>query len=322
MLTPQHRKIALGLVIAVFVVAAGLVLSRKVSNQGVSYDIASGSGGMPSYSKGEMALGVTSDAYAPAPTTARMYVNTGVTSPMPPYEPSAGQTAAEVDQKIIKNGYLNLSVVKVSETATKISDMAARRKGFVQSSSITERGDGTYSGDISIRVPAAEFEASMNEIKSYAALVKNETSTGQDVTEQYTDLEAQLRNARAQEEVYLEILKQARTVDDTLKVQQQLGMIRGQIESLQGRLKYLENVTSYSTISVSLAEEPSVRAPTKEFRPFTIVKEAFQTLVTVFQSLIAGLIWVVIVWGGVLLPVALIAWLIWRAWKRRSMQVR
>ena len=91
-------------------------------------------------------------------------------------------------------------------------------------------------------------------------------TTGQDVTEQYTDLEAQLRNAKAQEEVYLEILKQAKTVEDILLVQDRLGNIRAVIEGLEGRIKYLENATSYSTITVSLQEEPVVRAPTKEFR--------------------------------------------------------
>ncbi len=238
----------------------------------------------------------------------------------PPYPPTAGETAADVDQKIIKNGYLQLVVDDVAGTSARIVDAAARRGGFVQTSSISEQGDGTYRGDVTVRMPAKDFEAAMQEIKGFATLVKHETSTGQDVTEQFTDLEAQLRNARAQEETYLAILQRANTVEDILKVQERLGMIRAQIESLQGRIQYLENVTSFSTISVSLSEEPTVRIPTKEFRPMTVVKEAFQTLVAVFQYLIAGVIWVAIVWVGALLPFVVLGWLIWKLVRRYRRQ--
>jgi len=233
-------------------------------------------------------------------------------------QPTAGQTAAEVDQKIVKNGYLRLVVEKVSDSASEIARLATARGGFVQSSSVTERGDGTYSGNVSVRVPVEKFEETMSAIKELATLVKSDTSTGQDVTEQYTDLQAQLRNAKAQEETYLAILKQARTVEDTLKVQERLGQIRSVIESYEGRLKYLENTTSYSTISVSLEEEATVRAPTKEFRLSAIFKNAVQTLVSAAQDLAAGLIYVVIVWGGILLPIALLAWIVWKIRKGRA----
>ena len=237
---------------------------------------------------------------------------------MPTPQPTAGETAAEVDQKIVKNGYLRMAVEKVADAAAEIGKMATDRGGFVQSSSITERGDGTYGGDVSVRVPVAKFEDAMAAIKGLATVVKHENATGQDVTEQYTDLQAQLRNAKAQEETYLEILKQAKTVEDVLKVQDRLGSIRATIESYEGRLKYLENTTSYSTISVSLEEEPAVRAPTKEFRLGAIFKGAVQTLVAAGQNLIAGLIYAVIVWGGILLPIGLLAWIVWKVWKRRA----
>lgn len=236
---------------------------------------------------------------------------------MPPYLETAGQTAADTEQKIVKTGVLDMLVADVSAAAARIGSLAVDRGGYIQSSSISEGGDGTYRGNVVVRVPVEKFESTMADLRGLATLVRNESSNGQDVTEQYTDLEAQLRNAKAQEETYLEVLKQARSVEDILKVQERLGSIRAQIESLQGRIQYLANTTSLSTISVSLSEEAAVRAPTKEFRPIAIVKAAFQTLVVVVQELIAGLIWFVIVWGGILLPTALIAWLAIRAWKRR-----
>ena len=239
---------------------------------------------------------------------------------MPTPQPTAGQTAAEADQKIVRNGYLHLVVDKVADAAGAIDRLATERGGFVQSSSVSESGDGSYTGEISVRVPVAKFSETMAEIKKLANVVKTENTTGQDVTEQYTDLEAQIRNAKAQEETYLEVLKQARSVEDILKVQERLGSIRAIIESLEGRLKYLENVTSYSTINVSLEEETVVRAPTKEFRLGAIVRGAVQTLVSAAQDLAAGLIYAIIVWGGILLPIGLIAWAVWKLWKRRALK--
>jgi hypothetical protein len=317
MLNFDRKKMYIGVAVLILIgVVAGVMNGLK--KPGVSLNaVSQGSAGLsaPSFVGAPLALkrvAYEESAYdsAGAPAPAMM--------PYPEPPQTAGETAAEVDQKIIKNGYLRLVVDDVDASADKVSSMAERRGGFVQNSSVTERPDGTKEGSVTVRVPAAEFEAAMSETKALANLVRNENKSGQDVTEQYTDLQAQLRNAKAQEETYLAILKQAKTVEDTLLVQDRLAQVRGVIESLEGRLKYLSNVTSYSTINVTLEEEAAVRAPTKEFRLGAIVKEAVQTLVNVFQQLVVGLVWFVIVWGGVLLPVGLLAWLGYRVWKRRQ----
>ncbi len=230
----------------------------------------------------------------------------------PSQEPTAGQTAAEVDQKIIKTGYLDLTVDDVGETASKLSALATGKGGFVQESSVSERADGTHYGNVTVRVPSDQFETTMTEIKAYAASVTTESAQGQDVTEQFTDLEAQLRNAKAQEEEYLEILGQAETVEEILMVQSYLSSVRYTIESLEGRIQYLENRTSYSTISVAMSEEPTVRIPTKDFRFGATVSEAGQALVAILQNLAVAAIWLVVVGGGILLPAGLVVWAIVR----------
>jgi hypothetical protein len=317
MLNLDRKKMYIGVAVLIVVgVVAGAMNGLK--NPGVLFNTVSQGG-----------AGLSAPSFVGAPTALKRmayeesaYDSAGAPTPaMMPYpEPpqTAGESAAEVDQKIIKNGYLRLVVDDVDASADKVSAMAERRGGFVQNSSVSERPDGTKEGNVTVRVPAAEFEAAMSETKSLANLVRNENKSGQDVTEQYTDLQAQLRNAKAQEETYLAILKQAKTVEDTLMVQDRLAQVRGVIESLEGRLKYMSNVTSYSTINVSLEEEAAVRAPTKEFRLTAIIKEAAQTLVNVGQQLVTAVIWLVIVWGGVLLPIGLIVWLGYRVWKRRQ----
>lgn len=228
----------------------------------------------------------------------------------PESPPSAGVTAAEVDQKIIRTGFLDLEVESVSETSGSISALATGTGGYVQDSDVSERNDGTHFGNITVRVPSKEFDATMTAIKNLATVVRTESSQAQDVTEQYTDLEAQLRNAEAQETEYLKILAKATTVEEILNVQSYLSGVRYQIESLEGRIQYLSNATSYSTISVGLSEEPTVRIPTKDFNLFSTLKEAFQALVAVAQNLAVVLVWLAIVGGGTLIPLALIVWAI------------
>lgn len=226
----------------------------------------------------------------------------------PESEQTAGETAAQVDQKVIKTGYLDLTVDDVGKTVSKLSALATDKGGFVQESSVSEREDGTHFGDVTVRVPSAQFEATMTEIKTYAASVTTESSQGQDVTEQFTDLEAQLRNAKAQEAEYLKILGQASTVEEILMVQSYLSSVRYTIESLEGRIQYLENRTSYSTISVALSEESTMRIPTKDFRLGATIREAGQALVAILQNLAVAAIWLVVIGGGILVPAALVVW--------------
>ncbi|MEY4745053.1 MAG: hypothetical protein RL272_998 [Candidatus Parcubacteria bacterium] len=291
-----------GAAVGLAVIAAVIALVQGPASSRTSYalQLRSGSAGMMPATAGRAKLGMA----AGAPSMAEESASADAYAPQPvmiPY-PSGGQTAAEVDQKIIKNGTLRITVDRVAESIGRIASIATARGGFVQESSSSERVDGTHEGQVTIRVPAKDFEMVMADVKALAKVVNYEVASGQDVTEQYTDLTAQLRNARAQEEEYLRIMKKADTVEDILKVQERLGQVRGQIESLQGRLKYLENVTSYSTVSVSLAEEPRIQVPTKEFRPGSIASEAVQALVGIAQRTAAAAIWIAIVGGGIGVP--------------------
>ncbi len=248
-----------------------------------------------------------SDAYYGAPEK----VAPLPTEPIPPIgNPTAGPTAAEVEQRIIKTGYLDLTVANVDETATKISAYAQGKGGFVQDTTVGERTDGTKYGSVTVRVPSSEFENAMTEIKTYATVVTTATVTGQDVTEQYADLQTQLANAEAQKAQYLEILKKATTVEEILMVQPYIDQATSSINTLKGQLQYLSNVTSFSTISISLAEEPTVRAPSKEFRPIDAAKAAVQALVDTAQALAIVLIWLVVLGGPIAIALSLLIWIV------------
>lgn len=233
-------------------------------------------------------------------------------SPMPPSY--GGQTAAEAEQRIIKTADLSIAVDGVEAKTQEIATMATGRGGFVQSSTIVEDTAGYKSGYITVRVPSSTFEDSVTAIKALAVRVERESVNGQDVTEQYTDLEARLRSAKAQEEQYLLILEKAQTVDEILAVQSYLQGIRYEIESLQGQIDSLGNQTEYSTISVSLSEEVRVKIPTEKFDLGRDIRLAFDSVVRLAQAALTSIVFFVIVGGAIAIPagllIALIVWVI------------
>jgi hypothetical protein len=223
-----------------------------------------------------------------------------------------GKTAAEAEQRIIKTADLAIAVDGVAAKTQEVSTLATGRGGFVQSSTLVEDESGYKTGYVVVRVPSDKFEATITDIKNLAVRIDRESMNGQDVTEQYTDLEARLKSAKAQEEQYLLILDKAETVDEILSVQSYLQNIRYEIESLQGQIDSIGNQTEYSTISVSLSEEIRVKVPTEKFDLGRDIRLAFDAVVRLIQAGLSFTVFFVIVGGAIAIPVALlIALTVW-----------
>jgi len=217
---------------------------------------------------------------------------------------------ANIDQRIIKNGNITAKVDNAEDSATKISEIAGRYEGFVQSSNIFESSTGAKSGTIIIRVPVDKFELAFNEIKTLATQVVSESVSGQDVTEQYIDLQSRLKNKKAEEEQYLEILNRASDIEDILMVTERLSYVRGEIERLQGRLNYLENQTDLSTITTFVSEEEKIEIPVAKWRPIETIRTAFRAMIAGLQGLANLAIWLIMFAALIVLPIGLIIWLI------------
>ena len=256
----------------------------------------------------------------------RSEISAGMPSPMPPMEPTAGTTAAESTQRLIKTGQLHLVVGSVGDAVRAVTAYSESLGGYAEQSSVNEGANGREYGNVTVRVPVEKFEAAMSRIRDLAVTVREESVQGQDVTEQYTDLEARLGNARAQEQAYLEVLDKAESVEDILKVQQYLGNIRAQIESFEGRLQYLTNRTSLSTIHVSIEEEVSVKLPSEEFAPLEAARNAVKALIASLQGVVIALIWFGITGLGLILPalavVLSVIWLVKRLKRNRRRKQR
>lgn len=165
---------------------------------------------------------------------------------------TGGAVRVYVDRKIISTANLKMEVDSVKTALNEITKITQDSGGFISSSSIYETG-GRYNGRMIVRVPQNNFYSTIEQFET-AGKVSSKEISGQDVTEEYIDLEARLGNLEKQEKRLQEILDMAATVDEVLKVEKELERVRGEIESLTGRLNYLDKNLDMSTITVSMAE--------------------------------------------------------------------
>jgi len=191
------------------------------------------------------------------------------------------------DRKIVREGLITLEVEEIAGSMDEIAEMADELNGYVVSSYKYEYERGV-SGHITIRVPVEEFDEALVRLRQLAIAVPYETTEARDVTEEYVDLEAQLTNLLATEAQYLVLLEKAETVEEMLKVQKELSNVRGQIEQIEGRMKYLEQTSETSLIDVALQETEGLTEPWSASAAF---QSAVRGLTTFGRGLATVLIW-------------------------------
>ena len=187
---------------------------------------------------------------APAPT---MVVPGAPSTTTKGGESFSSPQVATIDRMVIRTAYLTLVVDDVSTALARITDLAAARGGFVVNSNVQEDQNRLYAS-ISFRVDAKQFNDAIQALRNMAVDVKAESTAGEDVTSQYTDLNSQLRNLEASETQLLDLMKHTGTVDEILKVQRELTNTRGQIEQIKGQMQYLEQSSSLALINASLEQ--------------------------------------------------------------------
>lgn len=235
------------------------------------------------------------------------------------------QSIAEaMDRKIIRNADLTLEVGAPADVQRKISSIAESLGGFVvtSESKIRQIGDAKQELEVNlvVRVPASQFGAALDQIRSAGSRVIQEKIVGQDVTEEFIDLEARARTQKALEAQFLEIMKRANKVEDALEVQRQIAEVRTEIEKLEGRKRFLENRASLSTISVKLQSPTAIAVSTSGFG--RNIREAVVDSVDVAAAIVLFLIRFVIVVIPIFLLIILPGWLLARYVFRRVRRMR
>ncbi len=230
-----------------------------------------------------------------------------------PAPSTPGSSAIDIANRlIIKTGYLSVVVSDVHQAVDSVSRYAEEKGGFVVSSNVSKE-QLAPTATVVLRIPAKEFDAAVTNAKNLGE-DKSEQINGQDVTEEYTDLDAQIRNLRASEAQLLELMKRAGSVSDILAVQQQLTYTRGQIEQIQGRMEYLKQSSDLSTLTIYLSTDPDslpVVNQEEKWKLLAEAKQALRSLIDMGKGIVDAIIWILI-FSPVWFLIGLVVWLVRR----------
>ena len=250
----------------------------------------------------------------------------------PPAEPSAYDApnlAFAAERLIIRTGNISMAVEDTRAALTTIEGMVdgmAAEGAFVVSADEYGGTEGSQPHiTISIRIPASRFATTMDRLSELAVDVSSRSESAQDVTEEYIDLEARLESLEAARQRLLEIMQDARSTKDLLEAEQQLTQREAEIESLKGRMQYLEQSARLSSIWIELQPYLLSQPVGDQWRPAETTRRAVETLLEGLRGFGDFLIFFAIAILPWLAAIGLVIFLIvvfirWRARARRARQ--
>ena len=227
------------------------------------------------------------------------------------------------ERLVIRNANLTLVVENPTASVETISRMAQDMGGFVVSSYLYETALGagdltTTQGTLTVRVPADRLDEALQAIKAGAIEVRSENISGEDVTQQYVDLQSRLRNLEAAEAQLQEIMGSATRTEDVMMVYNQLVQVRGEIESVKGQMQYFEQSAKLSAVTLELIPDAAAQPlQIAGWRPQGTAKAAVEALIRALQFLADAAIWAVICIVPIGVILGLPAFLVVRAMRRR-----
>jgi chromosome segregation ATPase len=215
---------------------------------------------------------------------------------------------AQANRKLIKDGSLNFKTRDLEKTKKDVAGICKTLNAYLSNESLNNFDD-RISYHQTIRVPADQFEALVEQLEKLADKVENKNIHSRDVTEEFIDVETRLKNKTQVEARYRELLAQARTVEDMLSIERELGNVRQEIESTEGRLKYLTNQVAFSTLELSYYEVVGA--------DFGFASKFVDSLADGWDNLLAFIIWLLTLWPFLILFGG-IGWLIRKYWRRKA----
>lgn len=231
---------------------------------------------------------------------------------MPPVP--GGESAPAGNSKIIKNATLTLLVDSVETSALEVARIRSTFGGQPGNASISDYSS-YRKGEITIWIPSEKFDEALGAIKKLALQVQSEQVTVTDVSAQFVDMEARIKNLKVTEAQIVELMKRSGKISEVLEVSRELSNTRQQIEQLQGQLNYLSRQVALSSVHIYMTEEVSPGEVKNEWRPISVIKSATKDMLKSLTSFVDDLI-VMLVWLPVfLLRLAFwvfVAWVIWR----------
>jgi chromosome segregation ATPase len=196
------------------------------------------------------------------------------------------------ERKIIKEGSIRFETTSVIETQKEIRKIVAELGGYIGNEN-SNNYEGIIEYSLTARVPEDKFNTLIDKVSSLAEKVESKNINSSDVTEEFIDVEARIKTKKELEARYKEILKKANRVDEILNIEREMGNLRAEIESLEGRMNYLKNRISLSTLNITFYEKVSA--------PFGFFSKVKQALHNGWQALLWFIIILISLWPFILL---------------------
>lgn len=219
-----------------------------------------------------------------------------------------GDQSVSVERKIIKEGSIRFETKSVVETQKEIRKIVAELGGYIGNEN-SYNYEGTIEYSLTARVPEDKFNTLIDRVSSLAEKVESKNINSSDVTEEFIDVEARIKTKKELEARYKEILKKATRVDEILNIEREMGNLRAEIESLEGRMNYLKNRISLSTLNITFYEKVSV--------PFGFFSKVKQALHNGWQALLWFIIILISLWPFIIL-VLIILFIILKFRKKKT----
>jgi len=228
-------------------------------------------------------------------------------------------SGAETNRMIIHKAIMSVNVKELKKAQSNIEKKVAQYEGYIVESSVYKENDDASRGKMIVRIPEKHFQAFLLDAEGEAADVVERNVTGQDVTEQFVDLQSRVKSKRAVEERLLEFMSNAQKTEDLLKISADLAKVQEEIEVMVGNMKFLENQTSFSTIELTMYENRVV-VPAIDSKELNTWEKTKKQLATSTNSILAAGSALIVFFIGnlpVLLILAVIGAIVFMVIKRR-----
>ncbi|MER2076305.1 DUF4349 domain-containing protein [Psychrobacillus psychrotolerans] len=237
-------------------------------------------------------------------------------------ESVAEETAAPSTRMIIHQARISTNVKDLKKAQHNMEQRVKDYGGYIVESNVYLESDETSSGKMIVRIPEKHFETFLSEAELEASKVLEKNVTGQDVTEQYVDLSSRVKSKRAVEERLLAFMKDAEKTEDLLKISSDLAKVQEEIEILAGKIKYLENQTSFSTIELTMFENRVIipEIENKDLNTWEKTKKQLITSTNALLSIGSGIIVFIVGNLPVLILVTIIAVAVFWIIKKRKIK--
>lgn len=222
------------------------------------------------------------------------------------------------DRQIVRTGKLDIAVADPLRAAEQLREIATRLSGFVSSSTASGTDARTRSATVALRVPASRFNDARAEIRSIASSIERDSIEARDVTREVVDQEAALRNYKAEEAQYLQILKRAAAVKDVLEVTAKLADVRGRIDKLDAEMRLLRHEVQLALLETNITPDTDAQVFGIPWRPLYRAKmsfrEALAGLTSYMDEMLALVLKlpVIVLWAVTVVALIKLGWIVFR----------